>query len=755
MIANINTPIKKLLQSNKKLAAFLAVISFVLVLIFLCYLNHKQYQMLTENLHSEVQNSIFHITDQQVSKHRALAADILDPLYLQAHKDAKIMRQLEQNVAKVKKNVKHLYNVTYFDSNKEVVFHMLPQSITPIEDDVFQSLEIQNEGAYTFGYDGLGNIVFRLIYPLQDRGFAVLDFNLQMIQERVESIMQSKAYFFHTKARFKSLHQLHQMHSFGDFQLYSSADRFLNSVLNSAITRGICLNERFEITQGAQELTYLASLAGLSNGIDGFYLVVFKDISAIVKNKNEMFFTLSAISVLILSIIVFAFISINKSFSQRMHAIYENYTKELLVQKKRFETYYQKSPMPSLFLNLEGRITFVNEIWLQELAFRYEEVIRRDILDFMPLQFHASFKQFLQELLQKGERNTLNARIYTKQGKEIDVKLSATIFEQNSVVKIQVSFIDISQEVLQQRMLQKHRTYLHTIFEVQPQMLIVTDGQKMELANNKFLEFVEFASIEAFAKRHECICDLFVSKNGYLQKYMDGLSWVQYLLQHPDQTHKVLIYKKDTLCTFDVTAQKIPDSEGTKAVVIFADITEDEAIRQRYEFALEGSSDGLWDVDLISKKVYYSPRWKQIIGYDENEIENVADAWWSRIHPDDIEGVKKSLDASLHNYDTKYENIHRLKHKDGNWVWIYTHGKVLFDSEGKPQRMVGVHTDITSLKLQEFELKRLNTVLQNSPLGIVITDKEGVIIFVNQSISQMMGYAQEELLHTKIDTYSP
>lgn len=125
----------------------------------------------------------------------------------------------------------------------------------------------------------------------------------------------------------------------------------------------------------------------------------------------------------------------------------------------------------------------------------------------------------------------------------------------------------------------------------------------------------------------------------------------------------------------------------------------------RYERAIEGSQEGLWDWNLLTNDVYFSKRWKSMLGYKDHELKNRLEEWDIRVHPDDKEKAIEDITAN-HNKETKYyENIHRLKHKDGSWVWILDRGKTYFDKEGNPIRMIGFHSDITKLKNLESELK--------------------------------------------------
>ena len=125
-------------------------------------------------------------------------------------------------------------------------------------------------------------------------------------------------------------------------------------------------------------------------------------------------------------------------------------------------------------------------------------------------------------------------------------------------------------------------------------------------------------------------------------------------------------------------------------------------------YALEGNRDGVWDWNLITNSVFFSRRWKEMLGYEENEISHHLSEWDTRVHPDDKEAAYADIKKHLEGKTDHYENVHRLKCKNGSYKWILDRGKILgWTEEGKPLRFVGTHTDITLQKEAEFEHLRL------------------------------------------------
>lgn len=116
----------------------------------------------------------------------------------------------------------------------------------------------------------------------------------------------------------------------------------------------------------------------------------------------------------------------------------------------------------------------------------------------------------------------------------------------------------------------------------------------------------------------------------------------------------------------------------------------------RWKFAIEGAGDGLWDWDVPNSTVYFSPRWKEMLGFNPDEIGDSLDEWSKRVHPDDLARVMTDVQAHLDGLTPIFLNEHRVRCKDGSWKWILDRGLVVSrDAQGMPLRVIGTHSDIT------------------------------------------------------------
>lgn len=174
----------------------------------------------------------------------------------------------------------------------------------------------------------------------------------------------------------------------------------------------------------------------------------------------------------------------------------------------------------------------------------------------------------------------------------------------------------------------------------------------------------------------------------------------------------------------------------------------------RLALAIEGSATGIWDRDVPTGEIHYSTRWKAILGYSDDEIGTRIEESYTRVHPDDLVYVQKTIQDHFDQKTESYSVEHRLRCKDGSYKWVSSRGKVVNrDADGKPLRMIGTTTDITAMRSLSEKLQQnvdLITNLTNEVPGMVFQyrvspDRVEYFPYVSQGIEEIYGLTPAQI----------
>ncbi|TRZ96118.1 MAG: PAS domain S-box protein, partial [Rhodocyclaceae bacterium] len=174
------------------------------------------------------------------------------------------------------------------------------------------------------------------------------------------------------------------------------------------------------------------------------------------------------------------------------------------------------------------------------------------------------------------------------------------------------------------------------------------------------------------------------------------------------------------------------------------------ASEERWQLAISGANDGIWDWNLKTGEVYFSERWKSMLGYSGDEIAATVDEWESRIHPDDRQHTMDELQRHFRGESAYYECEHRLLCKNGEYKWVLDRGKALLDSQGKPVRMSGSHTDISERRAAEQNsldrTEQLNAVFALGPDGFASFDDAYRVKYVSPAFFVLTGLEEASVI---------
>ncbi|MFZ0041673.1 MAG: EAL domain-containing protein [Solirubrobacteraceae bacterium] len=151
---------------------------------------------------------------------------------------------------------------------------------------------------------------------------------------------------------------------------------------------------------------------------------------------------------------------------------------------------------------------------------------------------------------------------------------------------------------------------------------------------------------------------------------------------------------------------------------------------ERYSLAVRAANDGIWDWDLVSGRIYFSPRWRAILGQSEQAGDDDPMAWFDLVHPGDVLRLRAAIEAHLEGRTPHLQSEHRMRHADGTWRWVMTRGLAIRGVDGSPSRMAGSLSDITDRRIAQLRLQHdaLHDTLTGLPNRTLFMDRVNQIL---------------------------
>ena len=225
----------------------------------------------------------------------------------------------------------------------------------------------------------------------------------------------------------------------------------------------------------------------------------------------------------------------------------------------------------------------------------------------------------------------------------------------------------------------------------------------------------------------------------------------------PVRYEKEYVRKDGTRVALDFHVHLVCDASGqpTHYEAFITDLTAHKATAAKlresealWQFATEGSGDGVWDLNVQTSQVYYSRQSKAMLGYAETEIGDTLQEWDQRVHPEDKAQVYADLQAHLSGQTPLYVNEHRVRRKDDSWLWVLDRGKVMTRTpDGRPLRVVGTHTDISAGKQMEVQMRQWADAFAHCAHGIALgSPATGRVLTCNPAFARLFERKVEEVV---------
>jgi PAS domain S-box-containing protein len=285
---------------------------------------------------------------------------------------------------------------------------------------------------------------------------------------------------------------------------------------------------------------------------------------------------------------------------------------------------------------------------------------------------------------------------------------------------------------------------------------IYDENDRLVMCNEAYLRFHEHSrDLIVPGARFEDIVRQGVRRGQYAEAVGDGEAWVtRRMRQHRQAQGGPVEQRLDDNRWLLIIEHRTPSGYIVGNHIDISEIkTTTNALREseeRWELALRGANDGVWDWNLVTGEAFYSERSKTMLGYESGDIANSMDEWLLRVHPDDVERTRQLYAQHLRGESEFYEAEYRLRCKDGSYKWVLSRGKVLLDDSGKAIRIAGSNTDITDRRAAEARIRdrteQLNAIFSLSPDGFVSFDLERRVKYASPAFKRMTGLDETEVV---------
>lgn len=369
--------------------------------------------------------------------------------------------------------------------------------------------------------------------------------------------------------------------------------------------------------------------------------------------------------------------------------------------QRRFAAFMDTSPVMAYMKNAQGKMLYVNRALSGLMGKSPEECIGKDDLAFWPPGVAQDLRAADLRLLENDKPLQLIERVPVSGSDVRDLLLVKFRFaSEKGEVFIGGTAIDVTEREAALRALATSESRYRELFEQNPVPAWVYDCDTLVFLT------VNVAAIQRYGWTREDFLSGLTLTDVQVPGSVPGLV--------PNTLHPLRHRTKDELLlTVDVTSYEL-EYEGRQAcLMIVRDLTELERTldqlrisEERWQLALRGAGDALWDWDIASNRIFRSLRWRTMMGYEGVEIGDDLADFLQLVHPDDIDTALAAVSAHLEKRTPVFSAEYRLRHGDGTFRWIMDRGQAVWDQRGKAIRMAGSHTDITERKHAEDLLAR-------------------------------------------------
>jgi len=411
--------------------------------------------------------------------------------------------------------------------------------------------------------------------------------------------------------------------------------------------------------------------------------------------------------------------------------------------RREIEQLYQKmvqevQDYAILSLDINGNILNWNKGAEKIKGYRSDEVLGKNFRIFSPKEAQAQMlpEQLLKEAVKKGRAEDEGWRV-RKDGTRFwaSVTLTALHDERDNVI----GFSKMTRDLNERKSAEMEMLHQAELFNILPDGVIygkrdLTITSMNQAAENLF----EVSAAELVGRKMNDLISNDMTDN--TRREAGRELWEGKGIWKGETTFTTKSGKKVAV---KVTLKAVNDDTGSSWFGIYTDITRSKETQLRLEFALDSMEAGLWEWNMVSDTRWWSPRYFDVLGYDNKELHPSAEVLQQLIHPDDADMVFQTIKAYT-NEREGFEIENRFKMKNGEYHWFRVIGKTKFDEAGKPLRMAGSIVDIDEKKKAQQVIEQQALLIQTIPDGVIYGDMNFHIISLNKGAEEMFGVSSEE-----------
>lgn len=436
-------------------------------------------------------------------------------------------------------------------------------------------------------------------------------------------------------------------------------------------------------------------------------------------------------------------------FSIIVHDITDRKVAEeaLKVSEEKYRVIAQTAIDAIISINSDGIILSWNSAAEKIFGYSSAEMLNKELLKIIPSIHNLVHRAGLKRLKEGGKESLigkmLELKALKKDGTEISIELSLSLWKKDSEKYYTGIIRDISHRKRIEKRLVNSEERLSQIMENSQEWIWEINNKGLYTFSSQSMEnMLGFKNEEIVGKKY--FYDFFVPN---YPKQLKKVAFDVFKSKEPFKDFvNQNVTKSGEIIWLSTSGVPIIDEDGKLLGYRGADVDITERIKaeqaiiesqERFDLAMKATKDGIFDRDLLNNEIYYSPGWKNMLGYTDDELPNISSTWESLTAPEDVKRSKKMMHDLVNKKIDRYELEFKMLHKNGHWVDILSRADAVLNEKGKAIRIVGTHIDITERKKAE----QVQKVIYNISTAVG----------TSKSLESFIGLMQKEL-GTIIDT---